>query len=424
MNARTPALVGFAPLALLLQAIAQEPSGYKLVTELVERRPSPELSPPIALAYESLKLSGEAPKGAPELPRGLKGGQWASVQVGGKPVHLLLAGSSPDAPAPDFLWIDLDADGRFREGERLALQPSARELNDGSKSWTARLEGLEVRSGGNVFSVGLAYSQTPTRGLAAQLLFEEWHEAQVTLGEKQYVIALLDADHDGSFGAEKDRWYLFPAAERPAQAAGSYALHAFTEGRFQDGLRITLKPQGPTRVEVVAKPSAGPDPRDLESHRTRVEHAWFERFDAEREQFVKDMQVDTARPRAAKPIPWRYLSFDEAVAIARAEDKPLFVDVMAFWCVWCYRLDYYTYVDAEVAKLLSEEFVPVKIVQEQDLAGDYGRVRDMLQARGIPAMGIFAPTGELLHKIGGWKKAEDFLTDLQQGLALFRGEKN
>ena len=103
--------------------------------------------------------------------------------------------------------------------------------------------------------------------------------------------------------------------------------------------------------------------------------------------------------------------------MAKAEDKPLFLDVLAFWCVWCYRMDYYTYPDAEVAELLNTKFIPVKIVQEQDTAGDYSKIMGILGARGIPAMGIWNPEGELLSYISGWKKPEDFVQALTDAVA-------
>ena len=103
--------------------------------------------------------------------------------------------------------------------------------------------------------------------------------------------------------------------------------------------------------------------------------------------------------------------------MSKQSGKPLFVDVMAFWCVWCYRMDYYTYPDREVADLLNNSFIPVKIIQEQDPAGDYSRVMDQkLKTKGIPAMGIFGGDGKLRHQIGGWEKPEDFVQDLKKGL--------
>jgi thiol-disulfide isomerase/thioredoxin len=178
------------------------------------------------------------------------------------------------------------------------------------------------------------------------------------------------------------------------------------------------------QLEVAITTATGPDPRDLERHRTRIEHLWTERFDKEREGFVASNGLSPTRPLASEPIAWRYLSFEEALVLGAQMERPLFVDVMAFWCVWCYRMDYYTYVDAEVAQLLNESFVPVKIIQEQAVEGDYERVREKLDARGIPAMGVFDGEGNALHKISGWKKPEDFLTDLNAGLAAFKGDGN
>ena len=117
------------------------------------------------------------------------------------------------------------------------------------------------------------------------------------------------------------------------------------------------------------------------------------------------------------------MTFEQAIELGKKANKPVFVDVLAFWCVWCYRMDYYTYVDAEVAKVLSEQFVPCKILQEQDRVGDYDRTMKLLQAKGIPAMGVFGADGSKpLTTIGGWKKPEDFLADLQKGLAAFQGK--
>ena len=43
-------------------------------------------------------------------------------------------------------------------------------------------------------------------------------------------------------------------------------------------------------------------------------------------------------------------------------------------------------------------------------------------AEGIPAMGVFNATGKAIHTIGGWKKPEDFLKDLEAGKAAFAGQ--
>ena len=80
-------------------------------------------------------------------------------------------------------------------------------------------------------------------------------------------------------------------------------------------------------------------------------------------------------------------------------------------------MDFYTYVDAEVADFMNEKLIPVKIVQEQDSAGDYATLMKDLGARGIPAMGVWSVGGkDLLKSIGGWSKPEEFLAQLQEAL--------
>ena len=167
----------------------------------------------------------------------------------------------------------------------------------------------------------------------------------------------------------------------------------------------------------------GPDPAVMAAQRARVEHLWMERFEPGRKEFFEARGLDAARPLATKPIAWHYLTYADAIALGAKEKKPVFIDVMAFWCVWCYRMDWCTYCDAEVAQVLSQDFIAVKIIQEQDLVGDYDLVmKEKLQARGIPAMGVFDTEGKVLHTIGGWKKPEDFLKELAEGKAKFAGQ--
>lgn len=418
-----------APLALtglslvpLAPSVAQD-GELKVEAELVEKRMKSDEMPPISPPGAGLSFSTERPEGAPELAEELHGAHWARGEIAGKPVHVAIGRKAAEGKAPEVAWLDLNANLKFEEGERHALNPQAQEDSEGAKSWSGDVENLTAEVGGAKIPLVFSFFQHPEQGLFGRLLFVSWREGRAKLGDAEVVIVLVDGDQDGNCDGERDRWLVYSAVAPPQEPASPFGLSAFSEGRFFSGQRVTVHPQGCTRVSISATPAAGPDPRDLASQRRRVEQRWFEHFDKERDDFVKKTELDTSRPRAEAPIQWRYVSFDEAVALAAKEDKPLFVDVMAFWCVWCYRMDYYTYVDAEVAKLLSEDFIPVKIIEEQDPAGDYERVKQMLEARGIPAMGIFDTEGEVLHKISGWEKPSEFVESLRKGLAIFRGEK-
>src|SRR5262249_34091357 len=163
----------------------------------------------------------------------------------------------------------------------------------------------------------------------------------------------------------------------------------------EDGKLIGVEIAAGNKAKVTLTPAGGPDPKDAAAHRARVEHIWKERFDKEREQFVKARGMDTKRPLAKDPVHWNFVaSFDDAIALGKKANKPVFLDVMAFWCVWCYRMDYYTYPDAEVAGLLNSAFVPCKMIQEQAGTGEYDKMmKEKLKARGIPAMGVFDGEG-------------------------------
>ncbi|MHC4134065.1 MAG: DUF255 domain-containing protein [Planctomycetota bacterium] len=372
--------------------------------------------PPVRTSSSTLDIQAQPPAGAPKLPEGLTAQGYVSFDLRGKTIHVVLAKSAPDATEPDRVASDRNGDGQFGEGEVETVTVDERKRRDGSVGGHGILLrdvdlSLDDRSYRAYFVL-----QRPVDGEWTFRLITFWYlEGTVALGDKQYIVDVVDNDQDGSFEGPKDLW-LVRGTEPVQRSASPLAMSAPGEGRYLDGKRFVLQTVKGMRVALAFAEAAGPDPKDDAQARTRVEHLWAERFDKKREDFVKRHSLDTSRPRAKDPIRWRYITFAEAKALAAKERKALFVDIMAFWCHWCYRMDYYTYIDAEVAGLLNEKFIAVKIIQEQDRAGDYKTVRDELGARGIPAMGIWGPDGTLRRFIGGWKKPEDFLTELRAGL--------
>jgi thioredoxin-related protein len=61
----------------------------------------------------------------------------------------------------------------------------------------------------------------------------------------------------------------------------------------------------------------------------------------------------------------KWLSFEEAVRKAKSEKRPVFIDVYTDWCGWCKVMDKNTFSDPKVAKILNENFYPVKFNAEQ-----------------------------------------------------------
>ncbi len=70
--------------------------------------------------------------------------------------------------------------------------------------------------------------------------------------------------------------------------------------------------------------------------------------------------------RSARHQPVRWHAWgEEAFARAQAEDKPILLDIGAVWCHWCHVMDRESYEDAEIAALINEHFVAVKVDRDE-----------------------------------------------------------
>jgi len=66
----------------------------------------------------------------------------------------------------------------------------------------------------------------------------------------------------------------------------------------------------------------------------------------------------------AGPVKW--MTFEEAVEKSKTEKRKIFIDVYTGWCGWCKVMDKNTFPDPEIARLLNENFYPVKFDAEQE----------------------------------------------------------
>jgi hypothetical protein len=91
------------------------------------------------------------------------------------------------------------------------------------------------------------------------------------------------------------------------------------------------------------------------------------------------------RSASHQPVQWREWS-DAAFEQARLEDKPILLDIGAVWCHWCHVMDRESYEHEEVARLINDHYVPVKVDRDE---------RPDIDAR--YQMAVSALTGQ-----GGW----------------------
>jgi len=114
-------------------------------------------------------------------------------------------------------------------------------------------------------------------------------------------------------------------------------------------------------------------------------------------------------PLPSSSLPFSALSFDEALAKARAEKKLVFVDVAADWCGWCTRMDEDVFSNPRVQSALLE-YVPIKL--DADRGGRKVAVR--YSVTGLPAFLVVNGDGEVVGRFDGYMSADAFLERLRR----------
>ncbi len=97
-----------------------------------------------------------------------------------------------------------------------------------------------------------------------------------------------------------------------------------------------------------------------------------------------------------QPIQWHEFG-DEAFAAARAANKPVLLDIGAVWCHWCHVMDRESYDDAEVAAIVNEHFVAVKVDRDErpDIDSRYQAAVGALTGQGgWPLTAFLTPDGK------------------------------
>lgn len=86
---------------------------------------------------------------------------------------------------------------------------------------------------------------------------------------------------------------------------------------------------------------------------------------------------------ADNPVDW-YPWGDEAFEKAKKEDKPIFLSIGYSTCHWCHVMEHESYDDEDVAKLMNDAFVSIKVDREErpDIDNIYMTVCQMLSKGG------------------------------------------
>jgi len=102
------------------------------------------------------------------------------------------------------------------------------------------------------------------------------------------------------------------------------------------------------------------------------------------------------RSAAHQPVNWREWG-DQAFAQAREQDKPILLDIGAVWCHWCHVMDRESYENPDLASVINEHYVAVKVDRDErpDIDSRYQTAVSALTGQGgWPLTAFLTPDGK------------------------------
>jgi uncharacterized protein YyaL (SSP411 family) len=105
---------------------------------------------------------------------------------------------------------------------------------------------------------------------------------------------------------------------------------------------------------------------------------------------LKDSTSPYLLQHAANPVDW-YPWGEEALARARAEDKPIFLSIGYAACHWCHVMAHESFEDPATAAFMNDHFINIKVDREErpDLDGIYMQATTAMTGSGGWPMSVF-----------------------------------
>src|SRR5690242_13968867 len=97
-----------------------------------------------------------------------------------------------------------------------------------------------------------------------------------------------------------------------------------------------------------------------------------------------------------QPIQWHEWG-EEAFAAAQRENKPILLDIGAVWCHWCHVMDRESYDNPDVAQIINERFIAVKVDRDErpDIDSRYQIAVSAISGQGgWPLTAFLTPDGK------------------------------
>ncbi len=129
--------------------------------------------------------------------------------------------------------------------------------------------------------------------------------------------------------------------------------------------------------------------------------------------FIKYLETDGTKPetniKAEDRVELIWLnSIEEGKKLALKENKKIMIDTYADWCVACKELEEYTFGNPDVAKILKEEYVLVKVDFTKETEAN-NKLRKKLGVIGMPTVIFLNTDGTEKNRFSGFYDKDMFL---------------
>lgn len=131
--------------------------------------------------------------------------------------------------------------------------------------------------------------------------------------------------------------------------------------------------------------------------------------------FATSQWVTSTPSLAGQATHVTYKTEAEGFAVAKAEGKPILIDMWAEWCEACKKMDATTFVDPKVQAVLASDWVSIKLdLTEDDPTNQEIQERYALQ--GLPTLVLLPPNADLGAKkmLTSYVTADQLLSEFEQ----------
>src|SRR6266571_895787 len=102
---------------------------------------------------------------------------------------------------------------------------------------------------------------------------------------------------------------------------------------------------------------------------------------------------------AHQPVQW-YPWGEDAFRRAKELDRPILLDIGATWCHWCHVIDRESYEDSDLASVINENFVAIKVDRDErpDIDARYQQAVGAIAGQGgWPLTAFLTPDGKVFY---------------------------